>query len=210
MCVPKFFTLKVVRIWRWIAAQNRRGLAHERRAVRPHFCTSILAARKMAPKSAILCLELWPPFDPSTRLEVRCNPPPPHHPRQPALIAPYRPSWRVYRPALMIVGAWTSAIVSHQDHPMRQAYYFLCPLPAVLLLVSLIAPSGWPQGGPEFSFQLGLLVAITISCVVITLLGLLLIALSISDRKSKRGPCIATAVAAAPGIILLILIHLAR
>ena len=91
---------------------------------------------------------------------------------------------------------------------MRTAYYFLCLVPAVLALISFVSPSGWPQGGPQFSFQMWLLITITVLCPLITFIGLLLLAIAVSDRKSKLGLFIATAVAAAPGLLIALLVYL--
>jgi ABC-type tungstate transport system substrate-binding protein len=93
---------------------------------------------------------------------------------------------------------------------MRRAYYFFCLVPAMLLLVVLLAPSDWPQGGRALSFHIGLVIAITISSVVLSAIGLLWIglALAIGDRKSKLGLFVASMSSAVPGVILGLLVYL--
>ena len=67
---------------------------------------------------------------------------------------------------------------------MRYVYYFLCPLPTVLQLISWLSPNNWAAGGPSVKFQLVLLALIALSSFVLTFIGGVLVSQAI-DGKSK-------------------------
>jgi len=86
---------------------------------------------------------------------------------------------------------------------MRTAFYILCLIPAACLFVSWGTPNNFNAGGPSVALQLELLVAILILSPILTFVGFGIIATG-STRESKLWPCIATAIAALPGIYFLI------
>ena len=93
---------------------------------------------------------------------------------------------------------------------MRKIYYTACGLPAGLLLLSTLSPNGWPEGGPKLKFQLALMILIPVCSLILTAVGLFLLALAIADRKEKCGISIATIISALPGLGLMILFNLPK
>jgi hypothetical protein len=90
--------------------------------------------------------------------------------------------------------------------------YGIFGVPAFLLLVSLISPNAhnFNAGGPGVTFGLILILLVGILSPLLTLVGLILMAINTAKQKSILAPCIATGLAAGAGIWLLILIHMSR
>jgi hypothetical protein len=86
---------------------------------------------------------------------------------------------------------------------IKYLFYVLCPIPALCLIVSWMTPNNFNAGGPSVMLQFELLAAILISSPILTFIGFLGIAAAISDHKSTIAPCLATTLAALPGIYFL-------
>jgi hypothetical protein len=86
---------------------------------------------------------------------------------------------------------------------MKAAYYTLCAIPSLCLFVSWITPNNFNAGGPSVMLQFGLLAAMMLLSPVFTLLGIIGIVGARDHKESAVWPCVATALAAFPGILLL-------
>ena len=90
---------------------------------------------------------------------------------------------------------------------MNRVYYVLSLIPLILVLVFFYLSRYGPGGQTGFGQAIAGAEAITISCPISTLAGLILICVQAANHKKVVGPCIATLVAVLPGIIFWMIEH---
>ena len=89
---------------------------------------------------------------------------------------------------------------------IKNIFYALCTIPALCLIVSWLTPNDFNRGGPAVTVQLIIVAIIAITCPPLTILGIV----GIIYSKERMMAIIATAIAAMPGIYVLLGIHLSR
>ena len=93
------------------------------------------------------------------------------------------------------------------EESMRYAFYVLCLVPTVPLLV-LLFPNTLSEGGePGMGEAILSAEAIIFLCPLIGLAGLAWFVFAVKNRRPKLPPLISTAIGLAPGIIILILAY---
>jgi hypothetical protein len=90
---------------------------------------------------------------------------------------------------------------------MIRVYYVFSLIPLILVLAFYLLNKYGPGGQAGLGNAIATAEAITISCPIITLVGVVLIGVNAANHKSVLGVSIATLIAVLPGIIFWIIEH---
>jgi len=95
---------------------------------------------------------------------------------------------------------------------MKRVYYWLCCLPSIVLLLLALQIQLYhgPFGGPGFELSLYLSGTAFVLSAVFTLIGAISIVTSFCRNRLESGLIWATAAAAAPGIVLVLMLPVVR
>ena len=93
---------------------------------------------------------------------------------------------------------------------MRRIFPYLCWIPVILLVVAQALGGNFNSGGPQVAYSLLAVALLGLFCPVLTLIGIILIFLSLHRGRLEGALLGQTIAAALPGIVILVLIHRAH